>query len=143
MAHVGCALTPSASDGSGHPEGQPCPALVDMVTVQAAARAADVVILALGLDDKQGGSRSGSWMERLQAAWHADRPRHEHCCFEKAYDCSVSRWDGCWDGFHRCAALLAPNCRWIQRYLWSKGSRSAYVWRSFILRQTALHNLPR
>ena len=48
----GCALSPSANDGSGHPEGQPCATLSGMDAVMAAAKAADVVILALGLDIK-------------------------------------------------------------------------------------------
>ena len=50
--HAGCALSPSASDGSGHPEGQPCASLDAMDTVLAAAQAADVVVLFLGLDIK-------------------------------------------------------------------------------------------
>lgn len=48
----GCALSPSASDGSGHPEGQPCASLNGTGAVVASARAADVVVLALGLDIK-------------------------------------------------------------------------------------------
>ena len=39
----GCALTPSASDGSGHPEGQPCAALDNLTGVLAAVAEADVV----------------------------------------------------------------------------------------------------
>jgi beta-glucosidase-like glycosyl hydrolase len=51
--HAGCALSPSASDGSGHPEGQPCTTLDDNMTgVLAAASEADVVLLFLGLDIK-------------------------------------------------------------------------------------------
>ena len=50
--HGGCSLSPSASDGSGHAEGQPCERLVGMAGVLAAARAADVVLLFLGLDIK-------------------------------------------------------------------------------------------
>ena len=50
--HGGCSLSPSAKDGSGHPEGQPCDSLVDMESVLAAARDADVVLLFLGLDIK-------------------------------------------------------------------------------------------
>ncbi len=50
--HNGCALSPSASDGSGHPEGQPCASLTGINEVLQAAEAADVVILFLGLDIK-------------------------------------------------------------------------------------------
>ena len=50
--HNGCSLSPSASDGSGHPEGQPCNELEDLDTILAAAEAADVVVLFLGLDIK-------------------------------------------------------------------------------------------
>ena len=63
--HAGCALSPSASDGSGHREGQPCATLTGMPAVLAAARAADVVILALGLDikmtNKEGQDRDHGW----------------------------------------------------------------------------------
>ena len=61
----GCALSPSANDGSGHPEGQPCATLSGMDAVMAAAKAADVVILALGLDikmtNKEGQDRDHGW----------------------------------------------------------------------------------
>ena len=63
--HSGCALSPSANDGSGHPEGQPCERLVDMDATLAAARAADVVVLVLGLDikmtNKEGQDRAHDW----------------------------------------------------------------------------------
>ena len=63
--HSGCSLSPSANDGSGHPEGQPCASLVNMSAVTAAANEADVVILALGLDikmtNKEGQDRSHNW----------------------------------------------------------------------------------
>ena len=63
--HSGCSLSPSASDGSGHPEGQPCTSLVNMSAVTAAAKEADVVILALGLDikmtNKEGQDRNHNW----------------------------------------------------------------------------------
>ena len=61
----GCALTPSASDGSGHPEGQPCAALDNMTGVMAAVNEADVVLLFLGLDikmtNKEGQDRDHGW----------------------------------------------------------------------------------
>jgi hypothetical protein len=63
--HSGCSLSPSASDGSGHPEGQPCTSLVNMSAVTEAAKEADVVILALGLDikmtNKEGQDRNHNW----------------------------------------------------------------------------------
>ena len=36
--HGGCSLSPSPSDGSGHPEGQPCDQLVNTSAVLAAGR---------------------------------------------------------------------------------------------------------
>ena len=61
----GCALTPSASDGSGHPEGQPCASLENMTTVIDAVKGADVVLLFLGLDikmtNKEGQDRNHDW----------------------------------------------------------------------------------
>jgi hypothetical protein len=63
--HEACELSPSASDGSGHPEGQPCASLKNMTEVITAVKAADVVILALGLDikmtNKEGQDRSHNW----------------------------------------------------------------------------------
>jgi beta-glucosidase-like glycosyl hydrolase len=63
--HGGCSLSPSADDGSGHPEGQPCESLVNMSEVLDAAKSADVVLLFLGLDikmtNKEGQDRNHDW----------------------------------------------------------------------------------
>jgi len=63
--HNGCSLSPSPSDGSGHPEGQPCASLMDIDAVLDAVKVADVVLLFLGLDikmtNKEGQDRPHDW----------------------------------------------------------------------------------